>query len=94
MLDHYASASGRQVDDIDYYLVLAKWQRAIVLEQGYERAAGDPKLEGFGPSSWTCRSSTVEELFLRIVLPDGPRQKPGDDRVRRHRSAHQAGVPP
>lgn len=49
MLDYYARASGRQVDDIDYYAVLARWKLAIVLEQGYQRAAGDPKLEGFGP---------------------------------------------
>jgi aminoglycoside phosphotransferase (APT) family kinase protein len=49
VLGHYAQASGRQVDDIDYYIVLARWKLAIVLEQGYQRAAGDPKLEGFGP---------------------------------------------
>src|SRR5262249_48414326 len=49
VLGHYAQASGRQVDDIDYYVVLARWKLAIVLEQGYQRAAGDPKLEGFGP---------------------------------------------
>lgn len=49
ILDHYATVSGRQVDDIDYYCVLAKWKLAIVLEQGYQRAAGDPKLEAFGP---------------------------------------------
>ncbi|HVM65555.1 MAG TPA: phosphotransferase family protein [Acidimicrobiales bacterium] len=49
MLAHYAEVSGRQVDDIDYYCVLAKWKLAIVLEQGYQRAAKDPKLEAFGP---------------------------------------------
>jgi aminoglycoside phosphotransferase (APT) family kinase protein len=49
MLEHYASVSGRQVDDIDYYCVLAKWKLAIVLEQGYQRASKDPKLEAFGP---------------------------------------------
>jgi len=49
VLAHYASSSGRQVDDIDYYIVLARWKLAIVLEQGYQRAAGDQKLEGFGP---------------------------------------------
>jgi aminoglycoside phosphotransferase (APT) family kinase protein len=32
---HYAEVSGRQVDDLDYYLVLAKWKLAIVLEQGF-----------------------------------------------------------
>jgi aminoglycoside phosphotransferase (APT) family kinase protein len=49
VLGHYAQASGRQVDDIDYYIVLARWKLAIVLEQGYQRAGDDPKLEGFGP---------------------------------------------
>jgi aminoglycoside phosphotransferase (APT) family kinase protein len=49
VLSHYAEVSGRQVDDIDYYLVLAKWKLAIVLEQGYQRAADDEKLLAFGP---------------------------------------------
>jgi aminoglycoside phosphotransferase (APT) family kinase protein len=49
VLGHYARASGRQVDDIDYYIVLARWKLAIVLEQGYQRAGDDPKLEAFGP---------------------------------------------
>ena len=49
MLAHYAEVSGRQVDDIDYYLVLAKWKLAIVLEQGFQRAGDDPKLLAFGP---------------------------------------------
>jgi aminoglycoside phosphotransferase (APT) family kinase protein len=49
LLDYYAKESGRQVDDIDYYIVLAKWKLAIVLEQGYQRAGDDEKLLGFGP---------------------------------------------
>jgi aminoglycoside phosphotransferase (APT) family kinase protein len=49
VLAHYAKVSGRQVDDVDYYCVLAKWKLAIILEQGYQRAASDPKLEAFGP---------------------------------------------
>ena len=49
VLDHYADVSGRQVDDIDYYVVLAKWKLAIVLEQGFQRAAQDEKLLAFGP---------------------------------------------
>jgi aminoglycoside phosphotransferase (APT) family kinase protein len=49
MLRHYTSLSGRQVDDIDYYCVLAKWKLAVVLEQGYQRASADPKLQAFGP---------------------------------------------
>jgi aminoglycoside phosphotransferase (APT) family kinase protein len=49
VLDHYAAVSGRQVDDIDYYLVLARWKLAIVLEQGFQRAGNDEKLLAFGP---------------------------------------------
>ena len=49
ILGHYAKVSGRQVDDIDYYLVLAKWKLAVVLEQGFQRAGDDEKLLAFGP---------------------------------------------
>jgi aminoglycoside phosphotransferase (APT) family kinase protein len=49
VLAHYADVSGRQVDDIDYYLILAKWKLAIVLEQGFQRAGDDLKLLAFGP---------------------------------------------
>ena len=53
LLEYYAKESRRQVDDIDYYVVLAKWKLGIVLEQGYARAiqgTGDnEKLLAFGP---------------------------------------------
>jgi aminoglycoside phosphotransferase (APT) family kinase protein len=49
LLEHYAEVSGRQVDDFDYYLVLAKWKLAVVLEQGFQRAGDDEKLRSFGP---------------------------------------------
>jgi aminoglycoside phosphotransferase (APT) family kinase protein len=49
LLAHYADVSGRQVDDIDYYVVLAKWKLAIVLEQGFQRAGDDEKLLAFDP---------------------------------------------
>jgi aminoglycoside phosphotransferase (APT) family kinase protein len=49
MLAHYAEVSGRQVDDIDYYVILAKWKLGVVLEQGYQRAGDDVKLRSFGP---------------------------------------------
>jgi len=49
LLAHYATVSGRQVDDIDYYLVLAQWKFAIVLEQGFQRAGDDARLQAFGP---------------------------------------------
>ena len=49
LLAHYAEVSGRQVDDIDYYVILAKWKLAVVLEQGFQRAGDDDKLQAFGP---------------------------------------------
>lgn len=49
VLAHYAEISGRQVDDIDYYIILAKWKLAVVLEQGFQRAGDDEKLNAFGP---------------------------------------------
>jgi aminoglycoside phosphotransferase (APT) family kinase protein len=53
LLEYFARESGRQVDDIDYYLILARWKLGIVLEQGYARAlqtgASDEKLMAFGP---------------------------------------------
>ena len=53
LLEHYASVSGRDVDEIDYYVVLARFKMAIVLEGGYARyvagGADNPKMEAFGP---------------------------------------------
>jgi aminoglycoside phosphotransferase (APT) family kinase protein len=52
VLGLYEESSGRSVADIDYYLVLAYFKNAIVLEGRYAAfAAGeetDPKLEAFG----------------------------------------------
>jgi aminoglycoside phosphotransferase (APT) family kinase protein len=50
---HYAEVSGRQVDDLDYYLVLAKWKLAIVLEQGFQRAGDD---ESCWPTALSSRN--------------------------------------
>ena len=78
---HYAEVSGRQVDDLDYYLVLAKWKLAIVLEQGFQRAGDDEKLLAFGPvvtdlmaSAAELAESTDYGLTMRAaVCPDyGP----------------------
>ena len=49
LIQHYAEVSGRQVDDMDYYDVLAQWKLAIVLEQGFQRAGDNEKLQAFGP---------------------------------------------
>jgi aminoglycoside phosphotransferase (APT) family kinase protein len=53
LIEYFARESGRQVDDMDYYLILARWKLGIVLEQGYARAlqsgGTDEKLMAFGP---------------------------------------------
>jgi len=49
VLARYAQVSGRQVDDIDYYLVLARFKLGIVIEQGFQRAGDNQTLQAFGP---------------------------------------------
>jgi aminoglycoside phosphotransferase (APT) family kinase protein len=52
LLQHYEAISGRSTEDIDYYVVLARWKLGIVLEMSYARHAGgrgSPVLERFGP---------------------------------------------
>ena len=53
MLDQYETISGRSTEDIDYYIILARFKLGIVLEQGYSRflagAGVNPKVEAFGP---------------------------------------------
>lgn len=60
VVEHYAEVSGRQVDDLDYYLVLAKWKLAIVLEQGFQRAGDDVKLQAYGPVITELMRSAAE----------------------------------
>ena len=60
VIAHYAEVSGRQVDDLDYYLVLAKWKLAIVLEQGFQRAGSNEKLLAYGPVIVSLMRSAAE----------------------------------
>ena len=52
IMDCYATRSGRSVDEMDYYVILARFKLAIVLEGGYARVvagtADNPKMEAFG----------------------------------------------
>ncbi|EHI12851.1 aminoglycoside phosphotransferase [Mycolicibacterium thermoresistibile ATCC 19527] len=57
---HYAEVSGRQVDDLDYYVILAKWKLAIVLEQGFQRAGDNPRLQAYGPVITELMASAAE----------------------------------
>jgi aminoglycoside phosphotransferase (APT) family kinase protein len=53
LLAYFHEMSGRQVDDMDYYIVLARWKLGIVLEQSYQRVVlghtDNDKLAMFGP---------------------------------------------
>ncbi|GGL14952.1 phosphotransferase family protein [Nocardia jinanensis] len=53
LLAHYERVSGRSTEDIEYYLVLANWKLAIVLEKTHAALVRgsrvDPEPERFGP---------------------------------------------
>jgi aminoglycoside phosphotransferase (APT) family kinase protein len=53
LMQRYAVASGLPVDAMDYYIVLARFKMACVLEAGYARymqgGADNPKMAMFGP---------------------------------------------
>jgi len=52
LLDYYSRQSGRDTDEIDYYVILARFKLAVVLEAGYARVVqgttDNPKMEAFG----------------------------------------------
>ncbi|MCH7875877.1 MAG: phosphotransferase family protein [Gemmatimonadetes bacterium] len=52
ILERYSIVSGRDVDEIDYYVILARFKMAIVLEGGYARyvqgGADNEKMAAFG----------------------------------------------
>ena len=52
LMHRYASVSGLPVDAMDYYIVLARFKMACVLEAGYARyvqgGADNPKMALFG----------------------------------------------
>ena len=53
IVTRYAEHSGRAVDELDYYVILARFKMAVVLEGGYARwvkgEAANEKMEAFGP---------------------------------------------
>jgi len=52
MLEHYAKVSGRDVSQVDYYVILARFKLAIVLEASVARHAkgeADDRVARFGP---------------------------------------------
>ncbi len=52
LLEYYERESGRPVDEIDYYVILARFKLAVVLEGGYARVVkgetDNEKMEMFG----------------------------------------------
>lgn len=52
LLERYATTSGLPVDEMDYYVILARFKMAVVLEGGYARyvkgGADNPKMAMFG----------------------------------------------
>ena len=52
LMQRYAAASGLPIDEMDYYIVLARFKMACVLEAGYARyvqgGADNPKMAMFG----------------------------------------------
>jgi aminoglycoside phosphotransferase (APT) family kinase protein len=52
LIERYARRSGLPIDEMDYYVVLARFKMACVLEGGYARfvagGADNPKMESFG----------------------------------------------
>src|SRR5262249_37325079 len=52
LCERYARGSGLPVEEIDYYVILARFKIAIVLEGGYARyvrgGADNPKMAAFG----------------------------------------------
>ena len=60
LLSHYASVSGRQVDDIDYYNILARWKLGTVLEQTYQHAGDSGKAASFGPIAESLTRGAAE----------------------------------
>jgi len=52
LASYYTKVSGRPTDELDYYVILARYKMAIVLEGGYARVvkgdADNPKMQAFG----------------------------------------------
>ncbi|SDH70450.1 Predicted kinase, aminoglycoside phosphotransferase (APT) family [Pseudonocardia oroxyli] len=74
LLEHYERVSGRSTEDIDYYVVLARWKLAIVLEKSYARFAsenrGNPTHGGLGAMVLELMHKSAElAASLRTARP-------------------------
>ena len=72
LLERYASVASRDVDEIDYYVILARFKLAIVLEGGYARyvrgGADNPKMASFGDVVLDMATKAAE-LVATTKLP-------------------------
>ena len=72
LLAHYEKLSGRSTADFNYYLVLARWKLAIVLEMSYARVVKEnidnSSLAGFGPLVLELMSQAAG---LAATMPNG-----------------------
>lgn len=64
LLERYARTSGLPVDEMDYYVILARFKMAVVLEGGYARyvkgGADNPKMAMFGDVVLDMASKAAE----------------------------------
>lgn len=64
LLEHYAKVSGRDVSEMDYYVILARFKMAVVLEGGYARHVkgdgGNPKMAYYGKAVLDMAAQAAE----------------------------------
>ncbi|KPI05201.1 aminoglycoside phosphotransferase [Actinobacteria bacterium OK074] len=64
LIEHYAKVSGKDVGEIDYYVILARFKMAIVLEGGYARhvkgEGGNPKMAYYGDAVLDTAAKAAE----------------------------------
>ncbi|TDT98340.1 aminoglycoside phosphotransferase (APT) family kinase protein [Streptomyces sp. 846.5] len=64
LIEHYAKVSGRDVSETDYYVILARFKMAVVLEGGYARHVkgdgGNPKMAYYGDAVLQMAAGAAE----------------------------------
>jgi aminoglycoside phosphotransferase (APT) family kinase protein len=66
LLEYFEQVSGRQVDDMDYYMILARWKLAIVLEQTW-KAVADGKIPREGMEAFQHVPLTTMSRAAELV---------------------------
>lgn len=68
LLAHYERHGGRSTADIDYYLVLARYKMAVILEGGVARSRSDPRHERAGSYSQLPVNLAAEAGRMALAL--------------------------